>query len=867
MTRVFLYVFFSGFAMDNPEEEAARRPSPPRSVALLVSHSRFMRRQRAVEKPTAHLQSSSALSRTARSRRLGQFLRAAEEVGALSGNFNFYPQGARALQLHAEYDASCYALPRRERAVSGPLVTAFTFYAKVLDPRVATGKYYPLFDSIDRASKTMTFTELLAFCWDFNIVPQLISRGDLRYVFGTVGRAPDDKLTELTFEQFEELLTRVALVAFYPLSDTDVRRIGMATMKKLREHINAKRIRIKDVFRKFDTSGDGILDRSELMQGLRDICGSAIKQRDLEAVYSLVDADGGGEVEFIEFVTALNEAAPAAFSKKSKVGEEERYKVPYEAKMAEWEDKDSDNEGSGKDGGDGEDDEDEYDMFGNKKEKEKKKSALPAPTPPRPYRKCLADYAQQGLVGGRQSSRKGDGRSGSLQQNRETKDFPGGRNLSPRDRINSLMRSMGQLTNAAFRKVIDTKGRLTAGKMNGSIKSNGEFDFVTSIKASKASGVGSTAQESKTKESRILRKRDGTMCDFSAPLLMERRRACTADFSPELKNMWKPLRQVDRIDDWRSYHAPCIFMGRVLVGEQHGYRVNVRNPLPFSITIEVVLRNFPDTEVSFYRQPVASGMSTPISLNTCMHRAGEHMGIMHVSWRSYQREVQARSARYDGMISDENEGTCSVPLYATVLDRSDYAAKDIINIKRNIASSAQDRHGNPSTTARSAASGRGASREFRCPAKEFEQTCEFSRCPRYSLPVEHPVHKYEVPSASGDWHSRQPYEANDGRSGCTTAWRQPPTRLKPTNTLPRMGSSRMMGRDLPTQHMTTASNASLASTVDLDDAEKAMRRGFLPHAYMERKRRQQEKMGNMSLGSGVGSSKSRSNLEPFAEED
>ena len=84
MTRVFLYVFFSGFAMDNPEEEAARRPSPPRSVALLVSHSRFMRRQRAVEKPTAHLQSSSALSRTARSRRLGQFLRAAEEVGAPS---------------------------------------------------------------------------------------------------------------------------------------------------------------------------------------------------------------------------------------------------------------------------------------------------------------------------------------------------------------------------------------------------------------------------------------------------------------------------------------------------------------------------------------------------------------------------------------------------------------------------------------------------------------------------------------------------------------------------------------------------------------------------------------------------------------
>jgi hypothetical protein len=822
------------------------------------------------------------------------FLRVASRVGALSTNCNFHPQGLRALQLHGEYDASCYALARRERAVSGPLVTAFTFYAKVLDPRVATGKYYPLFDSIERAAKTMTFTELLAFCWDFNIVPQLLSRGDLRYVFGTVRREHDDKLTELTFAQFEELLTRVALVAFYPLTGEDVRRIGTATMKKLREHINAKRIRIKDVFRKFDTSGDGILDRSELMQGLRDICGSAIKQRDLEAVYALVDSDGGGEVEFIEFVTALNQAAPAAFAKKSRGaaaagedGEEDRYTVPYGAKMAEWEDKDSDNEGSGKGGKDDDEDEDdeddEYDMFGKKKKK-KKKNTLPAAAPSRPYRKCLADYAKLGMAaagGNKRRKSRGSGSnmngggsgsgsssgSGSGEQNRETKDFPGGRNLSPRDRIHSLMRSMGQLTNAAFRKVIDTKGRLTAGKMNGSIKSNGEFDFVTSIKASKTSGIGSTAQESKTKESRILRKRDGTMCDFSAPLLMQRRRACTADYSPELKDMWRPLRQVDRVDDWRSYHAPCIFMGRVLVGERHGYRVNVRNPLPFSITIEVALHNFPDTEVTFYRQAVASGMSTPITLNTCMRRAGEHVGIMHVSWRSYQREVQARSARFDGMISDENEGTCSVPLYAAALDRSDYAARDIINIKRNIASAAQDRSGNASTTARSAASGRGAGREFRCPAKEFEQACEFSRCPRYSLPVEHPVHKYEVPSASGDWHSRQPYESNDGRSGHMAAWRHPPTRIKPTNTLPRMGSSRMMGRDLPTQHMETVSNASLASTVDLDDAERALRRGFLPHTYIERKRRQQEKAENASLGSAAGSSRSRSKLEPFAEDD
>ncbi len=221
----------------------------------------------------------------------------------------------------------------------------------------------------------------------------------------------------------------------------------------------------------------------------------------------------------------------------------------------------------------------------------------------------------------------------------------------------------------------------------------------------------------------------------------------------------------------------------------------------------------------------------------------------------------------DGMVSDEDEGMCSVPLYGIALDRSDYAAKEIINIKRNVVASANDRSGNRATVARSAVSGQVASREFRCPAMEFEQTCEFSRCPRYSLPVEHPVHKYEVPSASGDWHSRQPYESNDGKSGRMPAWRYPPTRLKPTNTLPRMGSSRMMGRDLPTQPMTTASNVSLVSTVSLDDSAKAVRRGILPHSFAARKRRQQEKAGTEKASEIGEGSRSRSKLEPFAEED
>jgi hypothetical protein len=680
--------------------------------------------------------------------------------------YTYIPQGEYALQLHTEYDASSYSLKPKEHHVAGPLVVAFLFYAKVLDPRVATGKYYPKFADIDRASKTMTFTELLAFCWDFNIVPQLISRGDLRYIFGHVHRSKAEKLTELSFYQFEELLTRVALVAFYPLSNGDIKRIGRSTMRKLREHIEGKRIRLKDVFRRFDTSGDGILSRDEFMAGLRDICGAAIKQRDLEAVYSLVDEDGGGEVEFIEFISAMNAAAPPAFannnssSSSSSSGSKQRenedgnhhFKVPDTDNMKQYEDSDSDNEEGGKDANGNP----IFPVANNEK---------------REYKKCLHDYLTNPKT---------------EKQDTGTMMFPGGRDLQPKSRVHALMRSMGKLTVANIRHVIDTRGRVTAGKMNGSIKSQ-ESEYVTE------------ELQNEAHTARILRKRDGTMCDYSAPRLMIRRAASTSDYSPDLTTMWERLRRINRIDDWRSYHSPCgIYMGPIITKSTHSYRIIVRNPLPCSITIEVSIDRFPDTKVKFNRRPIASGMTTEIYIETTMARAMEALGTITIAWREWKREVLARTSKYDGAVEDLDAGRCMIYLYAISFDQKTYGSRKAESV---------------------------------CPAKQFKQACDGEPCPRNYLAPEHPAHKYSIPGAD--------------------VIATKPTRKDLAGTLPSRGTARMMLRHLPTAPETKtttpavrkSSNNGMSTSdtlVSESTSEERLRRGFLPHMWQERKQQKEQ---------------------------
>jgi Ca2+-binding EF-hand superfamily protein len=64
---------------------------------------------------------------------------------------------------------------------------------------------------------------------------------------------------------------------------------------------------LREIFDKYDTSGDGQLDASELKLALRSITGMDVEMEDCERVIRSMDTDGDGVIDFHEFVLALDE--------------------------------------------------------------------------------------------------------------------------------------------------------------------------------------------------------------------------------------------------------------------------------------------------------------------------------------------------------------------------------------------------------------------------------------------------------------------------------------------------------------------------------------------------------------------------------
>lgn len=57
-----------------------------------------------------------------------------------------------------------------------------------------------------------------------------------------------------------------------------------------------------------DINGDGKLDKAEIKQGYKEYYDKDLDDDEIEELFSKVDADGSGEIEYSEFVVAtMNE--------------------------------------------------------------------------------------------------------------------------------------------------------------------------------------------------------------------------------------------------------------------------------------------------------------------------------------------------------------------------------------------------------------------------------------------------------------------------------------------------------------------------------------------------------------------------------
>jgi Ca2+-binding EF-hand superfamily protein len=63
--------------------------------------------------------------------------------------------------------------------------------------------------------------------------------------------------------------------------------------------------RLRDIFARFDTSGDGYLDAHELKLALRFVTGEDLGLEICERIVRAMDTDGDGVIDFHEFKAAL----------------------------------------------------------------------------------------------------------------------------------------------------------------------------------------------------------------------------------------------------------------------------------------------------------------------------------------------------------------------------------------------------------------------------------------------------------------------------------------------------------------------------------------------------------------------------------
>ena len=133
----------------------------------------------------------------------------------------YRPQPNRSLvDVTTFFDSECYKKPSTARkAVTtskpGSLTVLFDFYARITSSKKKMNNNKLSFAQIQRGASTITFAEMILLLRDFDVLPRLLSKRELRQVWQSRLREEDNVFyRELTYNEFVDYLTRCALLAF-----------------------------------------------------------------------------------------------------------------------------------------------------------------------------------------------------------------------------------------------------------------------------------------------------------------------------------------------------------------------------------------------------------------------------------------------------------------------------------------------------------------------------------------------------------------------------------------------------------------------------------------------------------------------------
>lgn len=106
----------------------------------------------------------------------------------------------------------------QSEGVNSSLVLIFSFYAKLQNPSTQMQKGGLTYDEIKLANETLSFYELLLLLRDFNVLPKLITKDELLFLWkvGNIQRISNGKgsLRMLDIQEFVDMLAKIAVFAY-----------------------------------------------------------------------------------------------------------------------------------------------------------------------------------------------------------------------------------------------------------------------------------------------------------------------------------------------------------------------------------------------------------------------------------------------------------------------------------------------------------------------------------------------------------------------------------------------------------------------------------------------------------------------------